>query len=172
MTDQPDITAAHQQRETESFEYNFPAHEPRARDPHYAVFNATAARLRKLGSLKCWIGNADCQGGIELHHSTVEFSLANIVDEAHFAQLYPDFHVADDATFLAWVEGEGNLTPLCVMHHRGLLGIHTIHYPAWLVQRFMKNGIAPPERKIAPADVTVTVTPGSTVVVTPPTQGA
>ena len=128
----------------------YPAHEPRTTDPHYAVFNETRARLKKLGALTCWIDNADCDHAhpIELHHSSVEFALANIVDVAHFRQLYPDFGIADDAAFLDWVESEGNLLPLCKMHHTGILGIHTIHYPAWQLQRVMKAGIPVPERKV------------------------
>lgn len=130
---------------------SYPDHEPRASDPHYHIFNETRARLKQLGALKCWIGNDDCDLAhpIELHHSVVEFSLCNIVDEAHFQQLYPEFHIQSDEDFLAWVEGEGNLLPLCKMHHVGILGIHVIHQPAWIVQRFLKAGIPAPERKVS-----------------------
>jgi hypothetical protein len=69
------------------------------------------------------------------------------VDSAHFAELYPEFGITDDESFLAWCESQQNLLPLCAMHHRGVLGIHTIHYPAWIVQRELKAGVAAPERK-------------------------
>lgn len=34
------------------------------------------------------------------------------------------------------------------MHYRGLgiLGIHAIHYPAWKLQKYLKQGVAAPER--------------------------
>ena len=133
----------------------YPAHEPRSGDPHYAAFNAARRRLEKLGALRCWIGNADCslQYPIELHHAVVEFALANIVDETHFAQLYPEFHVTDDETFLTWVEGEGNLLPLCKSHHTGVLGVHLLPYPGWLPQRFLKAGIGAPMRVIRQGEI-------------------
>lgn len=144
------MTDAHQSTQHLTLLDSFPAHEPRKTDPHYAAFNACRQRLKKLGKLQCWINNADCDHTrpIELHHSIVEFSLANIVDSKHFGELYPEFHVADDESFLTWIEGEGNLLPLCVVHHRGVLGIHSILYSPWLVQRFMKAGVTEPERKV------------------------
>jgi len=140
------VTPAHEQRETETFIYSFPEHEAREDDPHYKAFDAAKRRLERLGKMKCWIDNADCHGNIELHHSVVEFALANIVDVTHFEQLYPEFKIENDEEFLTWIEGEGNLLPLCANHHRGVVGIHSIHYPAWLVQRVMKAGVGAPER--------------------------
>jgi hypothetical protein len=142
------MTAAHRTVETFRIACAYPEHEPRESDPHYHVFHETRRRLKRLGALKCWIDNADCQGNIELHHSLVEFSLANIVDVDHFRALYPEFHVESDDAFLDWINGEGNLLPLCSRHHVGILGIHTIHYPAWVVQRVMKAGVTAPEQKL------------------------
>lgn len=143
------MTDAHSVRLHFDIVQTYPQHEPRESDVHYTTFNATRRRLKRLGALKCWIGNADCSPGpIELHHSTVEFSLANVVDTAKFAAAYPEFHVESDEDFLTWVNSEGNLLPLCVQHHRGVLGIHSIHYPGWLIQRVMRDGVTPPERKV------------------------
>lgn len=127
----------------------YPAHEPRATDVHYSVFTATRRRLERLGALTCWIGNADCDTThpMELHHAMVEFSLANIVDVRHFRELYPEFHIESDEAFLRWVEGEGNLLCLCRSHHRGHIGIHSITYPAFVVQRYMLAGTTPPEHR-------------------------
>jgi hypothetical protein len=171
-----DLTAAHKQIETFHIAYEYPSHEPRASDPHYRAFNAAHDRLKRLGALKCWIGNADCQGAIELHHNVVEFALANTVDVAHFEQLYPEFKIASDEEFLTWIEGEGNLLPLCAFHHRGVCGIHSIHYPAWQVQRFMKAGVGPPEAVVREgvavhAGETVTVS-GSAIITPTPGEGA
>lgn len=142
-----DLTPAHTITVHESIVEVFPAHEARESDPHYHAFSQARRRLERLGALKCWIGNADCSPGpIELHHSQVEFSLANIVDPEKFRTLYPEFHIESDDAFLDWIEGESNLLPLCVQHHRSHLGIHCIHYPAWVIQRVMKSGVVAPER--------------------------
>lgn len=144
------MTDAHSVTEHLTLLQLYPEHIERQNDPHYHAFNAARNRLKRLGKLVCWINNADCdhEHPVELHHSTVEFALANIVDVAHFRELYPEFHIESDDAFLEWVESEGNLLPLCKMHHTGILGIHVIHYPGWLVQRFMKAGIQAPERKV------------------------
>jgi hypothetical protein len=71
-----------------------------------------------------------------------------MVDLAKFSALYPQYHLMSDDDLQTMIEGEGNMTILCPMHHRGILGIHTIHYPAWQVQRFMKDGIQPPEQAV------------------------
>jgi hypothetical protein len=143
------VTDAHTQTEHLTLIYAYPAHEPRVGDVHYHVFNEARKRMKKLGALKCWVDNDDCDRvhPVELHHAHVEFALANIVDVAHFRQQYPEFAIPDDDAFLDWIESEGNLLPLCVTHHRGLLGIHTIHYPAWVLQRSMKTGVPVPEKK-------------------------
>ena len=146
------VTAAHTVTETERLVYEFPAHAPRDTDPYYHLFHDACERIRRLGHWKCWINNADCDVArpLEAHHAIVEFSLSADVDIEKFAVLYPEFGVVSDETFLDFVESEGNLTILCPFHHRGIAGIHTVHYSAWLVQRFMKAGIRPPERRADP----------------------
>ena len=121
-------TPAHSQKVTYTVEEWFPAHLPRKNDPHYRVFDATRKRLKRLGKLICWrcgVKEGDllldedghpttAKASIELHHSVVEYSLANAVDIEEFGKLYPELHVEDDETFLQFVESEGNLLPLCV----------------------------------------------------------
>ena len=125
-----------------------PAHEPREADPHYGAFHAARARLSRLGALVCWIGNADCSAGpVELHHDKVEYSLANDVDVTKFDEAY-GLHLASDDDFLAYVEGEGNLLPLCSAHHRSHLGIHSIPDPLWVVQKYLKAGLAAPAHTV------------------------
>ena len=153
--DKPLVTPAHTQKTTYTVEEWFPAHEPRESDPHYGLFNKTRARLKRLGALKCWrCGDVDGSatsdengvGGkiqVELHHSVVEYSLANAVDVVKFIDLYPEFHISDDDTFLQFCESEGNLLALCVKCHRGKQGIHCCQYPGWLIERVKKRG-APP----------------------------
>jgi hypothetical protein len=143
------VTGAHTATVHRTLIQTYPEHEPRESDPHYAAFDQTRRRLERLGALRCWINNADCcDGPIELHHSIVEFSLVNITDAARFRTLYPEFHLESDEAFLTWVNSEGNLLPLCREHHRGHLGIHSVTYPAWLAQRFMRSGTVAPERSL------------------------
>ena len=142
MTDVP----AHTESLTLRLVVAYPAHAPRESDKHYVAFHQARARLEKAGALKCWIGNADCSGGpIELHHDKVEFSLANDVDVGKFDEAY-GLHLTDEADFLAYVESEGNLLALCAYHHRGGGGIHCLPGPLWIVQRYIKNGMAAPAR--------------------------
>ena len=138
-------TPAHDQKITLHILEHYPSREPRAHDPHYRFFNAARDRLKKLGKLVCWIGNEDCAGQIELHHDKVEFALANSVDVARFAKLYPEFGIMGDDDFLRVIESEGNLTPLCKIHHTGIFGVHVLPMPIWGVQRFCKKGMRPAE---------------------------
>ena len=144
------MTDAHIQTTTIHIVECVPAHEPRESDPHYKVFNRTRDRLKAQGLLKCWIGNADCAGEIELHHDKVEFSLQNGVDITLFEGAFPEFVGKTDDEFRDWIEGEGNLLPLCRLHHIGIQGVHVIPYPIWLPQKFWKAGmVAPAHQEVA-----------------------
>jgi len=146
----PDIkmVPAHEQSITLHIVECYPSHEPRESDPHYHYFNEARARLKRLGKLKCWIGNEDCAGQIELHHSAVEFALANGVDLSKFEELYPEFKITCEEDFLRCIEGEGSLTPLCKIHHTGILGVHSLPYPNWLPQKFWKKGTVAPAHSV------------------------
>jgi hypothetical protein len=134
----------HLQRTTLHIVECVPGHEPREGDPHYHIFNQTRDRLKRRGLLKCWVGNGDCAGQIELHHDKVEFSLQNGVDLTRFEEAFPEFTGKTDEEFRAWIEGEGNLLPLCKIHHTGILGVHVLPYPIWLPQKFWKAGLVAP----------------------------
>jgi hypothetical protein len=169
MTDQPQgaaLTAAHTENLHLTLAVAVPSHEPRESDSHYHIFNETRRRLEKLGALKCWIGNADCQGAIELHHDKAEFSLIADIDPAKFGEAY-GAHFASDEDFLNYVEGEGNLLALCVFHHRSIGGIHSLPYPFWVVQKYLKEGVAAPARVVEHTSPSPAV-----VVVTDPDQAA
>lgn len=141
------VTPAHTQSVTLHVHEYYPAHEPRASDPHYHLFHEVREKLRQLGKLKCWVCGKDERAAgqpIELHHSIIEFALANGVDVAKFAHLYPEFNVTDEATFVAFVESEGNLLPLCKLHHTGVEGIHLLPYPCWRALSVWKDGLPLP----------------------------
>lgn len=133
--------AAHYQKTTIHIQTCVPPHEARESDPHYKFFNQARARLIKLGKMVCWVNNHECAGDIELHHDKVEFSLQRGIDIAKFEETYPEFGIKTDEEFLEYIEGEGNLTPLCRLHHIGLRGIHLLPYPLWLPQRFWKADV-------------------------------
>ncbi len=137
---------AHEQKTTLRILEFFPAHDEREGDPHYAAFRATRARLQELGKLVCWVCGAT--QGIELHHNSVEFALANGIDLTRFHEKFPEFAGATqtEEAFLAWVESEGNLLALCVDHHRGPHGIHCLPFPCWRALAIWRDGLELPGR--------------------------
>lgn len=142
------VVAAHDQKTTIHIVEHYPPHEPRASDVHYHFFNEARRRLEKAKLMKCWIGNHECGGGIELHHNLIEYSLQNGVDIRKFETLYPEFELTTDDQFAEWIEGGGKypdrqLLPLCVAHHRGRYGIHCVPFPNWICARFEKTGFVP-----------------------------
>lgn len=95
---EPQVTAAHYQ--TVSVAYRLrewvPEHEPRERDPHYALFHKAKQKMREL-DIPCWRcgvryaelvekdgapTHANPLGAyqLEAHHADLEFSLLNAVD--------------------------------------------------------------------------------------------
>lgn len=131
------MTDAHEQVVTVRFIERWPAHEPREKDPHYHLFNQARARLKKQGLLKCVVESDYHYGQIELHHSKVEFAHVNDIDLDKFNHLY-GLNLSDEE-FQAYVEQEGNLEPLCVLHHRGQEGVHSLPEPEWNTLRAAKD---------------------------------
>jgi hypothetical protein len=145
---QPGIPA-HIQRTTIRIEEMVPYHPTRTDDPYYHIFNQQRNRMKKLGLLICAVcGAKDGEKEIEVHHTEVEFSMSEGIDVAKFAALHPDLNITDDATFQAFVEGEHNLTPLCVEHHTGMHGIHVLPYPFWNLQKYWKTDLGDPAHAI------------------------
>lgn len=70
------------------------------------------------------------------------------MDIEKFIHEFPEFHIADDEMFYRWVEEEGNLTPLCVAHHRGIVGVHVLPYPQWVAQKVWKDNVPLPGEKV------------------------
>lgn len=137
------MTEAHDQRTTIHVLCHVPEHEPREDDPHYHLFDAAKRRMKKLGLLKCSIPNCTFPGPIELHHTQIEFSLIPGVDLELASKAY-GHHFENDEDFAEWCESPGNLEPLCPMHHRSHLGIHSLPGPLWEPLRVWKAGMAPP----------------------------
>ena len=140
-TPDEETVVAHDQHETIHLLRHYPDHEPRPHDPNYHLFNRTRARLEKQGLLKCVVDNTDCDGPISLHHSHFEFAYMNDVDVSA-AEKILGLHLSDEE-FAEYVEQEGNLEPLCHVHHIGALAIHIIPTADWDIVRAHKLGTNP-----------------------------
>ena len=131
------MTDAHQRMITLRWIECWPAHEPRANDPNYVLFHRAKERLRKAGLLKCVVESQVHEGPVELHHSKVEFAHINDVSLEKFNNAY-GLNLTDEE-FARYVEEEGNLEPLCTLHHRGVYGIHSLSGPTWEALRTSKD---------------------------------
>ena len=143
-------TLAHDQMLTVHILTHVPEHAPREDDPHYHLFEQAKARLKRQDMWKCIIGDDLCEGDPELHHTHVEFSQINQVDEKKIEQAL-GLHFDNDEEFQKWAESPGNLEVLCANHHRAHYGIHVIPGPLWEALRFHKTGTGPAAEFI-PAD--------------------
>lgn len=131
------MTDAHQQTVQIRFIERWPAHEPREQDPHYHLFNEAKRRMKRQGLLKCAVESHYHYGVIELHHGKCEYAHIKDIDLEKFNHAY-GLHLTDEE-FQAYVEQEGNLEPLCTLHHRGQEGIHSLDEPLWNVMRTAKD---------------------------------
>jgi hypothetical protein len=139
-----DVTPAHDQAFSHSYLVHYPAHPPRKSDPHYRDFEAY--RKSHVKTAKCAIGEhrndySECQGGLELHHAHVEFSLQNGVDLKWLEVDYPG--ISDPNTVGSWVESGENLIFLCEGHHRGAGGVHNASASDYEAEKYVRSLISP-----------------------------
>lgn len=137
------MTDAHDQNVTHHYLIHYPPHPARKDDPHYVDFEAY--RRRTHGTAKCAIGEhrddfSECQGGLELHHAHVEFSLQNGVDLKWLESYYPG--ISDPEKVGAWIESADNLEWLCEFHHRGHGGVHVTSASDYEAEKFVRGLIA------------------------------
>jgi hypothetical protein len=145
-------TPAHEQNVTNRYTISYPAHEPRASDPHYKDFRAWKKRQRAEGRWRCgWAvlvdDDTDCDLStpLEAHHSHIEFALANAVDLARLEHVYPG--VSDPAQVGEWIEGDSNLVLLCAKHHRGAgTGVHHLSASDYEASHFVVNVFRDPAK--------------------------
>ncbi|MBS2534262.1 hypothetical protein KGQ20_15940 [Catenulispora sp. NF23] len=135
-------TLEHDQMLTVHILTHVPEHSPREDDPHYHLFEQAKSRLKRQGMWQCIINDDLCDGEPELHHTHVEFSQINQVDEKKIMQAL-GLHFETDEDFQKWAESPGNLEVLCANHHRAHYGIHVIPGPLWEALRFHKTGTGP-----------------------------
>jgi hypothetical protein len=143
MTDEASTTrevAAHTQKVAHAYVMHYPEHPPRADDPHYKDFEHY--RRTHIDTARCAFAaeidsDAECHGGLELHHSHVEFSLQNGVDLAVLEARYPG--ISDPAQVGAWVESADNLVFYCARHHRGHGGVHSAAASDFEASKFVRG---------------------------------
>lgn len=163
-------TLEHDQMLTVHILTHVPEHSPREDDPHYHLFEQAKARLKRQGMWKCIIGDDLCDGEPELHHTHVEFSQINQVDEKKIQEAL-GLHFETDEDFQKWAESPGNLEVLCANHHRAHYGIHVIPGPLWEALRFHKTGTGP-AAEFVPADKVDAAAAGSGDDEKPPAKAA
>lgn len=138
---------AHDQTSTHRYVVHYPDHEPREGDPNYVDFNAY--RRRTKDTAQCTIGahrndfsECDNENPLELHHSHIEFSLANpeVVVLEWLEIDYPG--VSDPDRIGEWVESAENLLWLCRAHHRGAGGVHNASASDYEATKYVRNLIS------------------------------
>lgn len=133
----------HDQNETHRYLVHFPAHPERRSDPHYKDFQAFRRRTHKTAKCAEAVRRGDfseCHGGLELHHTHIEFSLQNGVDLKLLERDYPG--ISDPTQIGAWVESGANLEWLCVAHHRGHGGVHSATASDFEASRYVRGLIS------------------------------
>lgn len=145
--------AAHDQKFTHSYVVRYPAHEPRAHDPHKPDFEEWKRRRRESDTYYCDFAHdhrngdtseCDLEHPLEAHHSSIELAMMNEID---FSLLEKDFPGISAETVGAWIDGESNLTLLCTAHHRGPGGAHTASYSDYRSEFYIRDLISRPEEK-------------------------
>ena len=137
------MTEAHDQKTTHSYLMHFPEHPAREDDPHYKDFEHYRNQTKDTAQCRFAVETGDsseCLGGLELHHTHVEFSLQNGVDLSRLEHLYPG--ISDPNEVGAWVETADNLEWLCAFHHRGHGGVHTAAAADFEASKWVKGLIA------------------------------
>jgi hypothetical protein len=140
------MTDKHDQKITNAYTIHFPEHAPRETDPHYKDFEHY--RKQTEATAQCQFGSdrgdfSECEGGLELHHSHIEFSMANAVDLKLLEHDYPG--ISDPDKVGEWIESAENLVYLCAKHHRGVGGIHHAAFADYTAEKYIKNLISKPE---------------------------
>ena len=139
------MTDAHVQKVTHTYFVHYPDHQPREDDPHYKDFKHYHDKTKKDPEIyQCAVGKhrgdfSECSldKPLELHHSHVEFSLANGVDLTWLEADYPGISNKDEVG--AWIETAENLEWLCEAHHRGPGGKHVAAYADFTAEMYIRG---------------------------------
>jgi len=132
--------AAHDQQTAHHYLVHYPEHPERTDDPHYRDFEAYRRRTEGLARCQFAVDTGDtseCNGGFELHHAHIEFSLQNGVDLKRLERAYPG--ISDPSQVGAWIETADNLIWLCAWHHRGNGGVHSAAASDYEASKFVRG---------------------------------
>jgi hypothetical protein len=125
---------AHDQVISHSYLVTYPAHDPRAADPHRHDFLEWKRRRKEAGTWWCDFaqdhrkgdaGECDLAHPLEAHHKVVELAMLNEID---FELLEADFPGISLQSVGEWINNDSNLSLICRNHHRGPMGVHTASY--------------------------------------------
>ena len=189
------VTQAHVDQSTLTVSIYDPEHAQRVTT---AIFTRTRDEVLKDETV-CWLcgQTADIVGSLEIHHNVVERMFAEIIDwqlikdaaldgqvgwTEHQRELnknynWDKFMEAVPFDPYVWVDNAHlNGIPICKPHHTGKdEGIHSMDYPRWLAQRYIKEGYKYSDvytedsrelRLLAIGEDETITTPGTTVTVT------
>lgn len=138
-----------------------PSHAERKESPE---FRHSKERLKEDGHYYCWVcGSVE---DLQVHHMA-EWMFANVIDFDKLKAFVEEWDVYGYGRLLknaplATVDDIRCLIVLCQEHHTGVdhadensgTGIHSLTFPAWLIQRLAKDGEDPvPQQNEAAEEV-------------------
>ena len=130
----------HEEKITVSVDVFVPDHPDRTSTPIFA--HARRVLISQNPKAVCEI-NLNCEGGLELHHSWVEWCDSDGVDWEKVKLDVPEFDWASfdpskPETFIDSVFNAKRV--LCKKHHTGKdHGIHYLPYPIWQMQKYKRK---------------------------------
>ena len=133
----------HTQTRTLTESVFYPPHDPRKASSEYKKVHHHLVYELDEPCWICGIRQSELPDGehMETHHWRIEWALVNRIDPAKILADFPVMREATDPALREFLDSEGNMLVLCSDHHRhGLIGIHSITYPAWVAQKWLKNG--------------------------------
>ena len=139
------VKETHKEKETLAVDINIPGHDPRTTT---ALFRNSRKELIERDAGRCYICNRNAEESghpLEAHHTGIERSFATApIDWEVVKKDFPHFDWAsfDESKPLDFVDdmmGQGLL--LCKDHHTHPdTGIHTLPWPLFIMQRYLKAG--------------------------------
>lgn len=142
------IVPAHSQKVTHSYIIAYPAHAPRAEDPHKHDFEEWKRRRRDSNTYYCDFAKmhragdtseCDLESPLEAHHKIIELATLNEVDLELLDADYPGISLDQIG---AWIDSDSNLILLCVNHHRGPMGVHVASASDYGSSYYIRNLIS------------------------------
>jgi hypothetical protein len=144
--DAKDVSLPHEMNQSCTFHIQIPCHEPRKDS---TLFIQTRKHLVEDLDTPCWVCGS--KENRQVHHSIIEWSLANATDWAKVKAEHPDFpdwnkvDPNNPETFMYFVDHPYQMMVLCQPHHTGTnkdgkgYGIHFVPKPIWEMQKYVKD---------------------------------